>query len=414
MHIQLGKHQSHMPLQHLSAAAADNGSHPTGDRGMGHDNLQQPGGRGSSSISARRRRSYIAGQMHRRQVGGSKRPGTTNDLQQLSFSAQQHVQQLPSQQQPLPEQPDVVAQAEQLLHNTQHQQQQQYLLQQQYVSEPWDVPEPVEISEPWEMFTPNKSLPAQHQWQQQQQQHRQMSAVAGEPAPSDNAAVVVDNWFDTDNGSLDEVWLLDGASDSDQEEGGQLDKLKSTAAAGFYDVSLHAQSHARDGNVQDQPDSTRQQQQLKPQQQQQTLQSQQYSSSSSSSRSSRRPAAARSTPQAPTTTAAAASSGPAHPDLQASWEAAVGASLRLLASYDVRYDVPRPARLSSSISRRHGAARITATGVAGPPPAATVGSDVGIICLTAAAAAAKAKARRWHSQVRRVDECDGCLRTPHE
>eukprot|EP00775_Hariotina_reticulata_P012740 gene12740-12869_t len=67
-------------------------------------------------------------------------------------------------------------------------------------------------------------------------------------------------------------------------------------------------------------------------------------------------------------------------------------------SYDVRYDVPRPARLSSSISRRHGAARITATGVVGPPAAATVGSDVGIICLTAAAAAARAKAKRWHSQ----------------
>jgi hypothetical protein len=75
-------------------------------------------------------------------------------------------------------------------------------------------------------------------------------------------------------------------------------------------------------------------------------------------------------------------------DLQEAWEQATAAAASLLASYDVRYDVQRPPRLSSSRGRLRGSA--AAAGGVGPD-----GLGPGEVCLTAAAAAAAAaKARR--------------------
>jgi hypothetical protein len=87
--------------------------------------------------------------------------------------------------------------------------------------------------------------------------------------------------------------------------------------------------------------------------------------------------------------------GPAAPvDLQASWEAALAVSLDVLASYDVRYDVMRPARISSSAA-------------AGRVPGRQQPGEAGLgpeeVSLTAAAvAAARARRRR-----RRQKVCDG-------
>jgi hypothetical protein len=78
-------------------------------------------------------------------------------------------------------------------------------------------------------------------------------------------------------------------------------------------------------------------------------------------------------------------------DLQASWEAALAVSLDVLATYDVRYDVTRPARISSS----------AATGrVPGLQQPSEGGLGPEELSLTAAAvAAARARRRRRRPKV---------------
>jgi hypothetical protein len=84
-------------------------------------------------------------------------------------------------------------------------------------------------------------------------------------------------------------------------------------------------------------------------------------------------------------------------DLQASWEAALAVSTEVLASYDVRYDVTRAARISSSaaIGLTPGSRQQQQQGAVG------LGPDE--VSLTAAAlAAARAGRRKQRRQVSRA------------
>jgi hypothetical protein len=214
-----------------------------------------------------------------------------------------------------------------------------------YVAEPWEVTEPWEVAE--QQQQPYNGQHVANSWLDSQQPQLQLPAqqcsFASSALPEADAA---------DAG----VWLLVDDLDADEQQ-------EREEGAGLYyigeaDEAEQEQQLWQGGRqlMQDMQRAMQPPQELQRLQQQQQVPPKQLLVSGSTE------------------------------DLQGAWEQAMTAAASLLASYDVRYDVQRPPRLSSSRGRLRGPAAV-GVGPQGLGPAE--------VCLTAAAAAAAAaKARR--------------------
>lgn len=216
-----------------------------------------------------------------------------------------------------------------------------------YVAEPW------ETAEPWDDSSRQQGLDEEtHPSYLQQQEWGTGSTAAAAAAEADLLA--------------SEEWLLDDEDDDEEEDDEQQED---------EDGWLLDEPDSSQASLQQQQRGTQKpapwKQQTSPQQQPQQQQ------------------------QRPQPTAAA------HTDLQASWEAALAVSLDVLASYDVRYDVDRPARLSSSAAALR---RAPGRGWQQPGEAGLGPEEVS---LTTAAVAAARDGRRGKGRRQQVGE-RGC------
>lgn len=231
-----------------------------------------------------------------------------------------------------------------------------------YVAESW------EISEPWDE-------PSGWQGPESEPYLQQQRALQG-PATGAGGAAAADLQESLD--SLD--WLLE---DEEEDEG--------------FEFESDSESDSEDGWLLDQPGSSDVLQQQDTQQRLQQPQPAQQQQQQQLMLEGQRDVQAQ-TWQQPQLQQQQQSLPAAPVDLQADWEAALAVSLDLLASYDVRYDVNRRARISSSaaVGRAPGRSWQQQRGEPG------LGPDE--VSLTAAAvAAARAGRRRRRRQVRLVD-----------
>lgn len=246
-----------------------------------------------------------------------------------------------------------------------------------YVPEPWEINEPWDVDETWEVPQgPDTSF------QQEQRQQQEQNA----PPPLDAAVGLQDppgwlNQQDDAGGSFDQYDGSDEDDDDDDEDGWLLEEAEGLGESGVSSGRSRQQQQQQE--VQDSwqdpsnaslapllsPKHQRQQPTLQQPQQQAPLPQQQLKQQQQVQPQGALPAAP--------------------VDLQATWDAALAVSLEVLTSYDVRYDVMRPARVSSSSSAVMGR----------PPGGSGSGSASGLgvqeeVSLTAAAAAAARMARR--------------------
>lgn len=222
----------------------------------------------------------------------------------------------------------------------------QYQTDDVYVAEPWEISEPWDDVSSWPGSAPGPST----QPQQQGGSSRGLG-VNWSPASAGEQGSPL--------GSLD--WLLEDEEGEDEGSEGVSDE--------------------DDGWLLDEPDSSGPLQQQDVQQRWQPLQQQEQPQVQQRQGPHQQPQQQQPALAVPV-------------DLQASWEAALAVSLDVLASYDVRYDVIRPARISSSAAAGRAPSR-QQTGEAGLGPEE--------VSLTAAAvAAARARRRRRRQKVRTV------------